>query len=215
MKKTIVGIMTIVAMLVAILGTNVNAAEMSVPTEVKAGENVTVTISVPTDTSRYNLKLAYNTDLLEYVTTKSGDLAPEVGNRNGVLSLAAASTSQTVNTGKIEMTFKAKADITENKEANFEVTEFKANGTTETLPAVKTTIVVEAAEPTPTPEVPDVTDTPAPTGTQTPAPTGTTKPSDDGKVKYPQTGAPVYAYVAGIALVAIVAGAVVAVRKNK
>lgn len=214
MKKTIVGIMTIVAMLVAILGTNVNAAEMSVPAEVKAGENVTVTISVPTDTSRYNLKLAYNTDVLEYVSTNSGDLAPEVGNRNGVVSLAAASTSQTVNTGKIEITFKAKADITENKEANFEVTEFKANGTTETIPAVKTTVVVEATEPTDTPDpTVEPTDTPDPTGTT--APTGTTKPSNDGKVKYPQTGAPVYAYVAGIALVVIVAGAVLAVRKNK
>lgn len=207
MKKTIVGIMTIVAMLVAILGTNVNAATMEVPAEVKAGENVTVTISVPTDTSRYNLKLAYNTDVLEYVSTNSGDLAPEVGNRNGVLSLAAASTSATVNTGKIEMTFKTKADITENTDVNFEVTEFKANGTTEAIPATKTTVVVETVELTTTP---DVTDTPTPT-----EPTGTTKPTDDGKIKYPQTGAPVYAYVAGIALVAIVAGAVVAVRKNK
>lgn len=212
MKKTIVGIMTIVAMLVAILGTNVNAATMSVASEVKAGENVTVTITVPTDTSRYNLRLAYNTDVLEYVSTNSGDLAPEVGNRNGVLSLAAASTSATVNTGKIEMTFKTKADIAENTEVNFEVTEFKANGTTETLPAVKTTVVVEAVDPTPTAE-PTAEPTAAPTAEPTEAPKATEKPSTG--LKYPQTGAPVYAYVAGIALVAIVAGAVLAVRKNK
>lgn len=214
MKKTIVGIMTIVAMLVAILGTNVNAAtEMSAASTVKAGENVTVTLTVPTETQRYNLRLSYNQDALEYVSTDSGNLVPEVGNRNGVVSLAAASTSQTVNTGKIVITFKAKADITENKEVEFSVSDLKVNGTEETAASVKTTIEAKE-EPAPT-----GTETPNPTGTETPAPTGTEapkateKPSD--KVKFPQTGAPVYAYVAGIALVVIVAGAVVAVRKNK
>lgn len=209
MKKTIVGIMTIVAMLVAILGTNVNAATVSVnATEVKEGETVTVTVTTNNPMKAVQYDIAYNPEYLELVSgaTKVGDVAK--------VSEFVKTTTDTIPSTTV--TFKAlkDTDATKLTISNEGFSEDGLNPGTETIEndkeySVKIGVGTEKPDPTATPE---------PTAEPTAEPTGTTAPTatpNNDKIKYPQTGAPVYAYVAGIALVVIVAGAVLAVRKNK
>lgn len=221
MKKTIVGIMTIVAMLVAILGTNVNAATVGAnPDAVKAGEEITVSVTTNDAMKSVQYEIVYNPDFVEPVVGEDGKIAVAVD--TGLASRGASKkgtnhvlVSAFGDAGKTtSVKFKALKD-TDAAVFSVEGTEFSADGMNTVDEKVGNTVSVkiggeEEPEPTPTQEP---TGTPAPTGTE--APKTTEKPSNDGKVKFPQTGAPVYAYVAGIALVVIVAGAVVAARKNK
>lgn len=229
MKSKIVGIMVIVALLVAMLGVAVNAAEVKVaPDTIKVGD--TVTVSVPlTDVANFSLVLTYDTNTFEFVGINGGAFAnPTVNTKTaGTIRAAAAAADKTSTT--VTYTFKA---LKATDSANFNVTDRMKNETAEA------TVKVNEVTPEPTPEEnttpadntttentskdnntkPATENKTTNNGSRTDAATKNTgkteTPTTTGKKVLPQTGAPVYAYVLGIVAIAGVA-TLVAKKNNK
>ncbi len=224
MKKTILGIMLTLALVLALVG-NVNAASVSASaTEVKAGETVSITVKVnkdkPTDGMQFDLK--FDPDYFKYESTTTGLDQNTINDQdvaNGNLIVWTYSSDGTT-TEEVVVTFTALKDTTADSE-DFVVSNFESSADiSETLEenTVKVTVKtpVEDDPTTDDPTTDDPTDDPTTDDPTTDDPTtddpeeGPTGSNGEPVDKIPQAGAPIYA---GVVAVMVVAGAILLVRK--
>jgi len=204
MKKTLT-IITIALLAILTLATTVNAAKLEVSkTDVKAGDEVSVTLSLDKESHSLEFELKYDAELFEY----KGYTAPEgwtmvVGTKTAGLVLVSG-VNPTTAADKMTITFTAKKDGAAKFTASDLVTEEDTEGKMEELAVKEVEVKVEQKDVAPEPET--ETTTPATT-----AKAGTTTPK---KTNNPKTGDNVVVY-AGLAVVAIVAVAAVAKKYAK
>ena len=214
MKKTILGIILTVALLVAMVG-NVNAASVSAnKTTVKAGEKVVVTISTEEEIKNADFSVKYDKAKFKYVETTTtlttevtdNDMKDAEGNPTGEVYLSMSSAKNT--TKAISVTFEALKDVKDG-EAQFSVEGYNDTNKEElTTSSVKVNVeAVKQDDPSKEDPKDDPKEDPKDESKDTP-----TKVEDKNDVNYKQTGAPVYA---GIIAVIVVAGAVLLIRKAK
>lgn len=219
MKKTIVGVAILAIALIVMMG-SVNAASVAVDkAEVKKGDIVTVHINVDKQVNGIQFNVSYNASKFEYIGANTGDLAAEENATRGLVKIVASSGSKTSNIATLQ--FKALED-TEGED--FVVSNFKAEGEAlnNSSVTVKVSTGVEEQPTTPgnkeekpadtitTPK----TDAKQTTGTATQTQKASEKVGTNGKVitKLPQTGTPIFI---GVAILIVVAGAVLVVKKAK
>lgn len=208
MKKVLSIIMTVVAML-AIAATTVNAASVTADkTEVAKGEDVVVSFNTE-DAQSVQFDLAYDSSAFELksVTGDNTNVAVRTSqldeNTVRVIFIDLMRT-ETVNT--ISATFTAKADA--EGTADFTVSNVSLDPADEVATPTATVTIAEPTTPDPVddPVVDPEPATPADnTDNQQSADNSSDKPT-----KLPQTGTPVVAIVAGLAVVLVAA---IAVRK--
>ncbi len=208
MKKTILGIMLTLALVLALVG-NVNAAGSvsASATSVKAGETVEVTVSA-TASAGIQFDMEYKTDYFEYVGSNVYGQKSDENDAGGVVTIMAYSSDPTVE--KVTLTFKALKDTTVDGEA-FTVSGFITDDD-QTLTNDSVVVAVTPATPDdddPTTDDP-TTDDPTTDDPTTDDPEGPTGSNGEPVDKIPQAGAPIYA---GVVAVMVVAGAILLVRK--
>lgn len=213
MKKTIIGIAILATMLVALIGTTVNAASVTAtPSNITVGKEETVTVTVKTDAqiSGAVLKLNYDADKFEYVEANAGAVPVKATDKTDYVKVVVIDPlGGDATTNTITLTFKAKKDLTEGQKATFSISEVELDPEEAiTTDSVEVT-VVKAQEPT-TPEEPEKPGTDKPTTPEKPSnPTDT---NGDEITDLPQTGVPMF--IGAIALI-IVSGAVLVIKKVK
>lgn len=223
MKKKILGIVITLVIMIGMVASQANAAQISANnTEVNVGDQVTVTVNLNEPTHAIDLTLEYNANnfRFESVNSSIGDLTTNASQPGRVLISKASATNTT---SSITYTFVATA-LTEDAAAEFVasgiVTE---NGEPLDIDTVEVSVVEPAEEPT-QPEDPTQPENPAEDPAQEPTTGEETQTGNEENVdaplvdengnvitKLPQTGVNVYTVIAGVAVVAIVA--VFAVRK--
>lgn len=213
MKKTVFKTTILAIILVAaILGTTVNAGNVTAPETVKAGEEVTVSINVNTAIENADITMEYDASKLTYKGTNAGAnmLVQVNADEAGKLIIAVAGGDNTTKT--ISVTFTSNRDFT--GDAGVKVTSFEAN-TNETLANTQVTIKAEEIkipddDKKPGEDEKDPSKDPDKKPTKPTTPTGT-----DGKpiTKLPQTGTPVF--IGAIALVVATLGAIVLVKRAR
>lgn len=225
MKRKIVGIMVIVAIMIAMLGTVVNAASMTTSkNEVKKGETVVVSVNIG-EVKNLDVTLNYDANSFKYVSASKGEFSGAINAKNaGVIKASLYADDDTATPDKIDFTFEATNTV---DNAEFTVSSIKA-GTDRTIPeAVKVSVVEEKpVEPENTTNtVENTAEKPAENVTvnvvntadnptaNVAASASNTEVKKANK-KLPQTGAPVYAYVLGVVAVAGVMTAVVINKKD-
>ena len=222
MKNKVIGILIALVVIIGVMASQVNAADMSVnSTEVKVGDTVTVTLKLEKPTQSIGLDLTYDANSFEYVKgSVTSDLPSLTVNDTvaGSVKISAADATQT--TTYITYTFVAKE--------NTDAASFVASGLntingegldvdTVSVKVVEPTVEPEPEDPTPVdPENPDV-DVPSDVTDNTQAgdkvDANAPKVDEDGNVitKLPQTGVTVF-QIAGVVAIVVIAGAL-AVRK--
>lgn len=226
MKKRILGIITIAALLIAMIGATVNAASMTVAPSAKVGDTVTVTVNIG-DVKNYEVTLNYDKDAYEFVSAKADGFVNQVNKKTaGRVVVVGAASDDAETAQNVTLTFKALKEV---NNAKFEITHFLAGESDAIANTTVTSSVVKEEE---TPVTPDQPAKPADNNTtdakNEAGKSATTDAKADAKSEgtkseeakssskkvLPQTGAPVYAYVLGAVAVAGVATLVV-VKNNK
>lgn len=232
MKKRILGIITIAALLIAMIGATVNAASMTVAPSAKVGDTVTVTVNIG-DVKNYEVTLNYDKDAYEFVSAKADGFVNQVNKKTaGRVVVVGAASDDAETAQNVTLTFKALKEV---NNAKFEITHFLAGESDAIANTTVTSSVVKEEETPVTPDQPTTPDQPAkPADNNTTdakneaGKSATTDAKADAKSEgtkseeakssskkvLPQTGAPVYAYVLGAVAVAGVA-TLVAVKNNK
>ena len=218
MKNKVIGILIALVVIIGVMASQVMAASISASAqEVNKGEEVKVTVSFEA-TPYVDLKLTYDANSFEYVSTAS-DIELTVNDTvAGKVELSGAHATDT--TTYVTYTFVAKE--------NTDAASFVASGLntingegldvdTVSVKVVEPTVEPEPEDPTPVdPENPDV-DVPSDVTDNTQAgdkvDANAPKVDEDGNVitKLPQTGVTVF-QIAGVVAIVVIAGAL-AVRK--
>lgn len=229
MKKSILGIAIIATMLVALLGTVVNAATLTATKEAKKGDTVEVTITTDSAVKSTSFGLTFDNQKFKLAenpvnTTLAGPVVNTVGNTVYV-SVADANADHATKT--ITVKFEVIADVEKPTEEDFVISDY-ANNLDEELKAtsVKTTLVKAEEDDNKNNEEQGNNTTEEPGNNEEKPSNNEEKPSNNtqngnntsngseknDKEKLPQMGAPLF--VGAIALI-VVAGAVLVIRKVK
>ena len=220
MKKTLTILTVLAVMLVAMMGSVFAAEVNATPTQVKAGDTVTVTVHSDTPCYGVQFNMTYDSTRFEYDGNTAGAVVSAEGG-----DLICSYSNVATSTNDVSLTFKVLTDAPVGT-GDFTIsgTEFTdTNGDVTGEAVTKPSVSVEVVASTPATEEP--TDPEVKPGSTTQA--GDNKGSTDNKgtstegeekigtngeaiKKLPQTGAPLYI---GVIALVVVAGAVVAVRK--
>ena len=205
MKKTI-SILAIIAMLMLLLATSVNAATTYSVTatgksEVQQGEEVTLTIDTGTPVKAATFNITYESDKLKYISNNIDEDATNATAGNIIASYVNTSTAKQ----SFNVVFKVVGEVDD---------EFTVTVTPKTLATeVGDENEGEIASATWTGKIiatPGETVVPTSTPDSTDTDTDTSTPSGKKPTSYPKTGLnTAYIYVAGIVLVAICGVAIV------
>lgn len=164
MKKTIIGIVTIVTVLcMMLLATSVNAASISADkAKVSKGDIVTVTVKTDSQVESMQFNIKYDSSKFEYVAeSAASDLGMVESNaENGVLIVSALDTSKTTDYTTVQ--FKA-LENGENVEFTISDTEFSKDGEALSETVANPTINVTIADQEETTNPGDETTTEEPT----------------------------------------------------
>ncbi len=229
MKNKIFGILITLVIMIGVMASQVNAANISASsTEVNKGDTVVVTVNLDKESQAVQFVLNYDAENFEYVkgsaSSSIGEAAMAINDKEaGTIRIAASSISTSTTSVSFTFTAKETTDASEFTVSNL-ITENREELTNNNV----TVKVVEKAEEPTTPEEPTnpgdqgevetpSTDTPADTtvdeenGSTTN--TETQKVDENGNVitKLPQTGTSIVT-VAGV-IAAVVVVAAIAVRK--
>lgn len=221
MKNKILGILIALVVMIGLMASQVNAADMSASaTEIEKGETVVVTVNLDEDSRAAQFVLDYNAENFKYVegsVSTSLDSKSINASEAGVVKFAGFSTSSAT-TKTVSFTFEALANT---EGADFAISGLVTdNDETINNGTVSVAVVEPVVEPEPTPDPEPETpteepETPAeePTVNEEPTTDGDQKVDEDGNVitRLPQTGTSIVT-VAGIVAVVAIVGAI-AVRK--
>lgn len=187
MKKTIMGVVTIVTVLcMCLLATSVNAASLSVDNnKVSKGDVVTVTVNIEEQAESMQFDLAYDQSSFKFI---EDSISVNLGlvNKNavdGVLIVSAFDTSKTANT--ISLQFEALENV-DNAEFTISGTEFTANGSKLDETFANPTVTVTVADPEQPTEPENPTNPDDPTDVEEPSnPEEPTNPGDTTDTEEP------------------------------
>lgn len=231
MKKTVLGIITIVMLVVVMLSTSVNAASLSADkTKMEKGEIVTVTVKTDEAVESMQFDLKFDTTKYKFVegSIKTDLRTLDYNVKGDVITVSAFDTSVTTDT--ITLQFEA---IENGEKVTFEIsgTEF-SNDEVVTNPTIDVTVAEKEEPVTPVePEKPSTgDDKPTDSKPEDNKPEDNkqenSKPATDNGDKYvdedgkeitklPQAGSLVPSIVLGVAVLGIVTVAGYKVMKNK
>ena len=187
MKKTIMGVVTIVTVLcMCLLATSVNAASLSVDNnKVSKGDVVTVTVNIEEQAESMQFDLAYDQSSFKFIEDSiSVNLGLVDKNAvDGVLIVSAFDTSKTANT--ISLQFEALENV-DNAEFTISGTEFTANGSKLDETFANPTVTVTVADPEQPTEPENPTNPDDPTDVEEPSnPEEPTNPGDTTNTEKP------------------------------
>ena len=186
MKKTIIGIVTIVTVLcMMLLATSVNAASISADQEkVSKGDIVTLTVKTDSEVESMQFNIKYDSSKFEYVANSAASNLGIVDSNaeGGVLIVSAFDTSKTSDYTTVQ--FKA-LENGDNLEFTISDTEFSKGGEVLSETVVNPTLKVTVADKEEPTEPEEPTDPEEPTNPE--EPTDTEEPTNPGNDKNDST----------------------------